>query len=63
MNKYFDIILTEINDCDMCSYDMSYILGACDFAYWTNHITFAERSQLLDIAIKKYNLFINSSKG
>ena len=54
MNFYYDIILSEINECDMCLTDVSYILGACDFAYQSHCISFEERSQLLDIAMKKY---------
>ena len=62
MNSYFDLMLSEINDSDISSSNMPYILVACDFACWSNLITSDERSQLLDIALKKYNSFKNSSQ-
>ena len=57
MNIYYNIILSEIRECDMCANDVSYILGACDFAFRSKCISFEERSQLLDIAMSKHNAF------
>lgn len=58
INFIYDRILSEIENYKMNSFDMSYILGACDVALWTKSITFSERADLLSIAIKRYNDFI-----
>ena len=63
MISIYDRIFELINSLDMNSFDLQFVLGACDCALWCSSLSYMERAKLKGIAIVKYNTFCKSRKG